>query len=235
MSHDLKGLYKLGGVAFVISGVLFLSRGFLELKAGPPPSSGVEILAWVESGKLALSIVSELLFFAAMALVPAVIALYHSLADTDRVKAATGSGIIAAMIPVIVVVLIVHGRLVYPVYGIHVSSPAVAENIVAVFYGGMHAVGLMLGIATFVLSLAMMGGVYGKSVAYLGFATGVFDIIGAYPYAIGPILTLVAQAFFAAWFVAVARNSTECAKPLLSPDTRLKSGLKKKPHTEGLV
>ncbi len=163
----------------------------------------MEILAWVESGKLLLSLVSEVLFFAAIILVPAVIALYHSLADTERVKAATGCGIIAAMIPVIVMVLIVHERLVYPVYGIRVSSPAVAENVVAVFYGGMHAVGLMMGIATIVLSLAMIRGVYGKPIAYLGFATGVFDVIGSYPDAIGPVLTLVCQVFFAAWFVAV--------------------------------
>src|SRR5881628_3557078 len=191
MSDELKGLYKFGGVAFIVSGLLFLSRAVLELMAGPPPSSGVEILAWVESGKLALSFVSEVLFFAAMALVPAVIALYHSLASAHRVKAATGCGIIAAAIPVIAMLLIVHGRLVYPVYGIHVTSPAVAENVVAVFYGGMHAVGLMLGIATVVLSVAMMRSVYGKGTAYLGFATGVFDVIGAYPDAIGPMLTLV--------------------------------------------
>lgn len=203
MSQELKGLYKLGGAGFIISGILFLLRDVLELMAGPPPSSGVAILAWVESGKLALSLVSEVLFFAAMALVPAVIALYHSLASTDRVKAATGCGIIAAMIPVIAMLLIVHARLVYPVYGIRVSSPAVAEYVVAVFYGGLHAVGLMLGIATFVLSLAMLRGIYGKRIAYLGFATAVLDIIGAYPYAIGTTLNIVCQMFFAAWFVAV--------------------------------
>jgi hypothetical protein len=49
----------------------------------------------------------------------------------------------------------------------------------------------------------MKRGNYGKRIAYLGFVTGVFDIIGAYPYAIGPILTLVCGVFFAAWFVAV--------------------------------
>jgi len=203
MSHEPNGLYKLGGAAFVLSGILFLSRAVLELKAGPPPSSGVEILAWVESGKLVLSLISEVLFFAAMALVPAVIALYDSLASTDRVKAATGCGIIAAVIPVIAMSLIAHGRLIYPIYGIRVRSPAVAEYAVAVFYGGLHAVGLMLGIATLVLSLAMVRGVYGKRIAYLGFATAVLDIIGAYPDAIGPALTLVCQVFFAAWFVAV--------------------------------
>jgi hypothetical protein len=67
----------------------------------------------------------------------------------------------------------------------------------------MHAVSELLGFATLILSLAMMRGVYGKPIAYLGIATGVLDIIGAYPYAIGPILTLVCQVFFAAWFVPV--------------------------------
>jgi len=203
VSDELRGLFKVGGAAFIIGGILFLVTGGLELMAGPPPSSGAEILAWVQSKKLALSFVNEVLFFSTVALVPAVIALYHSLAGTDRVKAATGSAIIAVVIPVIAMLLIVHGRLVYPVYGIRLSSPAVAENIVAVFYGGMHAVDLMMALATFVLSLAMRSGVYGKRIAYLGFVTSGLDIIGGYPYAIGPALTLLCQAFFAAWFVAV--------------------------------
>jgi hypothetical protein len=101
------------------------------------------------------------------------------------------------------VLLVVHGRLVYPVYGIRVGTPDLAAFVVAVFYGGLHAVGLLMGIATFVLSLAMRGGGYGRPVVYLGFATALFDVVGSYPDAIGPVLTLVAQLFFATWFVAV--------------------------------
>lgn len=203
MSHELKGLYKFGGISLIISGVLFFLKSLLDLVAGPPPSSGTEILAWRASGELPLALVSEVLFFAAMFLVPAVIALYYSLASTDRVKAMLGCGIIAVVIPIIDVLLIVHGRLVYPVYGIRVNTPVIAELVVAVYYGGLHAISILLGIATVVLSLAMKRGVYGKRIAYLGIATGAFDIIGAYPYGIGPILTLVCQVFFAAWFVAV--------------------------------
>ena len=203
MADEVKGLYKLGGASFIISGVLFLSSGILELAAGPPPSSGVEILAWVASEKLALSFVSEILFFAAAALVPAVVALYQSLAGTDRAKAVLGCGIMAAAIPVISMMLIVHGRLVYPIYGIRVTSPPVAEFVVAVFYGGVHAVDLLFAVATFVLSLAMIRGVYGKRIAYLGFSTAVLDVVGSYPYAIGPAPTFVCDTFFAAWLVAV--------------------------------
>jgi len=203
MSHDLKALYKVGGISFIVSGILFLLRYALDLMAGPPPSSGMEILAWVASGKVVLSLANEVLFFAAVALVPGVVALYQSLAGIDRVKTVIGCGIIAVVIPVIAMLDIIHGRLVYPVYDIRMTAPAVAELVVATFYGGLHAVGLLFGGATIVLSLAMKRGAYGANIAYLGFATGVFDIIGAYPYAIGPSLGLISQVVFAAWFAAV--------------------------------
>ena len=203
MSNGLKGLYTLGGGAFVLSGLLFLSRAILDLMAGAPPSSGVEILAWVASHSLVQDLQSEILFFAAACLAPAVVALYRSLADVDRANAVIGCTIMAVAIPVLMVLLVVHGRLVYPVYGIRVGTPDLAAFVVAIFYGGLHAISLLMGIATFVLSLAMKSGAYGKPVVYLGFATAVADVIGSYPYAIGSVLTLVSQVFFAAWFIAV--------------------------------
>jgi hypothetical protein len=203
MSHGLKGLYKTGGISFIISGILFLLKSALDLMVGPPPSSGAEILAWRASGELPLALTSEVLFFAGVFLVPGVIALYYSLASVDRNKAAVGCGIIAVAIPIMFVLVIVHGRLIYPVYHMRIDTPAIAELVVAVYYGGLHAIGLLLGGATIVLSLAMRRGVYGKNIAYLGIATGVFDIIGAYPDTIGPILVLVSQVLFAAWFLAV--------------------------------
>ena len=49
----------------------------------------------------------------------------------------------------------------------------------------------------------MKRGGYAKWIAYLGFATAALDIIGSYPWAIGPGLTLVCELSFAGWFVAV--------------------------------
>jgi len=203
MSDGRRGLYRLGGAALIASGVLFLVRHLFDLMGGPPPSEGVAILAWVASGKFALEMAVEVLFFAGMALIPGTLALHESLVRTDRAKAGTGCGILAAAIPLLLMIDIVQGRLVYPVYGIRITSPAVAEFAVALFHGGLHAVDIMFGVATIVLSLAMLRGGYGTGIAFLGFATGALDIVGAYPSAIGPALTLVCQLFFSTWFVAV--------------------------------
>lgn len=185
------------------SGALFGAKSVLELAMGPPPSSGAEILAWAASQKLLLSITSEVFFFAVMSLVPAVIALHASLAGTHRASAALGCGIVAVTIPVLAGLAIVHGRLMYPVFHLQVRTPEIAELVVALYYGGLHAVAILFAVATVVLSLAMRRGPYGSGVAWLGFATAAFDLLASYPDAIGPVLGLVAGLFFAAWFVAV--------------------------------
>jgi len=203
MPHELKRPYKFGGGALVASGVLFVLLALLDFRAGPPPSNGAQILLWRDSQTLALSLVSEFLFLATVLLVPATIALYQSLVDIDRTRAATGCGIIAVTVPVMAVLLIVHGRLVYPIYGMRVDTPEAAALVVIVFHGGLHAIYLLLAAATIILSLAMKRGAYAKWIAYFGFATAALDIIGSYPWAIGPVPTLVCELSFAGWFVAV--------------------------------
>ncbi|MEO0826004.1 MAG: hypothetical protein AAFW84_21105 [Cyanobacteria bacterium J06635_15] len=203
MSTDRTALFKFGGGAFVISGVLFFTGYGLDLMAGPPPSTGVEILDWVEANKLVLSLVSEVLFFATTLLVPALIALYLCLAKESQILAATGCWILAIIVPVLSVLTIVQGRLVYPVYGLYIRDPAVAEFVVALFYGGLHVVGLLMAVATFVLSLAMRRGAFGARVAVLGFATAVGDVVWSYPYLISPVVQFGCQLLLAAWLAAV--------------------------------
>ena len=203
MPPEINPPHKFGSAALVASGVLFAVLAFLDFRAGPPPSNGAEILLWRDSQALVLEFVSEILFIATVLLVPGTIALYRNLADVDRTKAAAGCGIIAATIPVMAVMLVFHGRLVYPIYGMRVDTPEAAALVVMVFYGGLHAIYLLLAVATIVLTLAMKRGAYAKWIASFGFATAVLDIIGSYPWAIGPVLTLVCELSFGGWFVAV--------------------------------
>jgi hypothetical protein len=203
MAGELTRPYKFGGGALVASGILFVVLALLDFRAGQPPSNGAEILLWRDSQALVLDFVSELLFFATVLLVPGTVAVYQSLVHVDRTKAAIGCGIIAATIPVMAMMLIVHGRLVYPIYGMRVDTPEAAALVVMVFYGGLHAIYLLLAVATIVLSLTMKRGAYAKWIAYFGFVTAGLDMIGSYPWAIGPVLTLVCELSFGGWFVAV--------------------------------
>ena len=203
MARELTRPDKFGCGALVASGILFVLVALLDFRAGPPPSNGAEILLWRDSQALVLDFVSEFFFFATILLVPGTVALYQRLVDVDRTKAAAGCGIIAATIPVMAVMLIIHGRLIYPIYGMRVDTEEAAALVVMVFYGGLHAIYLLLAVATIVLSLAIKRGAYPKWIAYLGFATAALDILGSYPWAIGPVLTLVCELSFAGWFVAV--------------------------------
>ena len=123
MPRELTSPYKFGGGALVASGILFVVLAFLDFRAGPPPSNGAEILLWRDSQALVLDFVSELLFFATVLLVPGTVAVYQSLVDVDKTKAATGCGILASTIPVMAMMLIVHGRLIYPIYGMRIDTP----------------------------------------------------------------------------------------------------------------
>ena len=181
--------------------MLSLLNGVIGLAAGSPASSRTDIVPWIGAHERLLAFPSELLFFEAAFLVPGAIALCHSLAGTDQAKAATSCGILAIAISVMAFVAIVHGRLVYPVYGIRVHTPDIAVFALALYYGGLHAISLLLGLAIVLLALAMKRGVYGKRIAYLGFVTGAFAVVGGYPYAIGPIMTLVCEAVVSVWFV----------------------------------
>src|ERR1700693_3930623 len=89
MARELTRPYKLGGGALVASGILFVVLAFLDFWAGPRASNGAEILLWRDSQALVLDFVSEFLFFATVLLVPGTVALYQSLVDVDRTKAAT--------------------------------------------------------------------------------------------------------------------------------------------------
>jgi hypothetical protein len=115
------------------------------------------------------------------------------------------------------VILVFHGRLIYPIYGMRVDTPEAAALVIMVFYGGLHAIYLLLAVATIVLSLAMRRGAYAKGIANLGFATTALDIIGSYPWAVGPVLTLVCELSFCRMVrcgrVATVQSPSQCLKP----------------------
>jgi hypothetical protein len=199
-------LYKLGGVAFVVSGGLLLAKNILEIIAGLPPPGGPELVAWVASRQALFASAVEVFFFAVVFLIPATVALYESLSASHKSSAVIGCGIIAATIPVLFMLLILEGRLAYPVFHIELRGELAVELIVSLYYGGLHAVALLFVVPTGVLSWAMRRRPYGTGIVVLGIVAALFNVIGAYPWAIGLVLWLLSEVLFSAWLVLVGMS-----------------------------
>src|SRR5262245_44023304 len=100
-TRERSGLFRIGGAAFIAVGVLFLAKYLFELSGGQPPQDGAGVLSWRSASQLQIEMANELLFIAAISLVPAVIALFRALDGAHHITAATGCAIMAVLIPIL--------------------------------------------------------------------------------------------------------------------------------------
>ncbi|MEK3762164.1 hypothetical protein MKZ07_27590 [Paenibacillus sp. FSL P4-0338] len=198
-------LIRFGGMAFICSGLLFLAQ-YLFLRSVPaPPLEDAALLSWLSEWRFQLSMADEVLFFAAVLLIPSIAALYRLLVQVNPVLTEFGCGLLAVSVPVYIVLVIILGRLVYPVYGIELT-PESYRLIISFYYGGVHCVALVVGIATILLSLVIWKSGLGQFTAALGLLTGVFDLIGSYPWLLGEGMILISQLLFSGWLVILGVN-----------------------------
>ncbi len=167
--------FRWAGVSLALSGVALGAKAWFDFSAGEPPSSGIDLIAWAAAEKFSLSMSNELMIAAAVLLIPGVIGLYASLEGHNLMLAKAGCGILAAVIPLMMVASVFQGRLVFPVYGIEADNPTTAQLVAGLFFGTEHALLLILGIPTILLSLAMRGTAFGRPGVYLGLAAGLAD------------------------------------------------------------
>jgi hypothetical protein len=150
---------------------------------------------------VALAWIDEVLFAATVLLIPGVIALYRALDGSNRAWVGFGCGTLAATIPTLFAVLIVHGRLAFPVYGMRVDDPTTITLLVSLYYGGLNPVNLLFAGACIVLGLSMRRGVFGSVAGMVGVAAGATQLVVAYPWLVDPGIILVFQAILAAWLL----------------------------------
>lgn len=191
---------KFGGITLIISGVLFFAQYLFVLPMPNPPTADASLMTWLQDWRFNIAMADELFFFATLFLIPAIVALYRILVKVDKIKALLGCGLLAVSIPINLVLVIILGRLVYPVYGIELS-PDIYKLVLSLYHGGMHSVAIILSVATILLCLVIRRSVIGKPAAIFGFAAGILDLIGAYPWLLGTAMIFVSQLFFSAWFV----------------------------------
>lgn len=189
---------RFSGVAFIVSAVLFAAQVGFSLPLLQPPVADGEWMPWLKEWRFSISMADELLFFAPLSLIPGIAGLYRILRKVDQNKALLGCGIWAVSIPVYLVVAILLGRLVYPVYAIELSLES-HKLLFSLYSGGMHLIALLLGAAAIVLGFAIRKSQLGPSVAYLSWLAGALAIVGSYPWLIGAGATVAIQLLFSVW------------------------------------
>jgi hypothetical protein len=200
--------FRTEGLALTAGGVLFVAKALLDLGIGAPPANGTDLVAWQSTHKFLLAMVNEVSFIAIVLLVVGAVGLFASLDRPGRYLARWGCGLLSVNIPVMMVLIIIHGRLVYPVYSIKVQEPETLQLLVSLYYGGQHTVGLLLGVATILIALSMRATAYGNVLAWAGVLTGIIDVVGSYPWLRGVPMTIVCELVFAAWFIATGVKLT---------------------------
>lgn len=194
------GVIKFGGITLIISGILFFAQYLFVLPMPRPPLADADLMTWLGEWKTNIAMADELLFFATLLLIPSIVALYRILEKVDKVKTLLGCGLLAVVIPMNIFLVIILGRLVYPVYNLELS-PDIYKLVLSMYYGGMHCVAIILSIATIILCLVIRKSVIGKPAAILGLVTGIMDLIGAFPWLLGTGVIFASQLLFSAWFV----------------------------------
>lgn len=209
-----RGLYRAGGVSGMLAGVIYIVAVILIFTTpSPPTSGGVETLEYIASHR-SLYILKQVLWLAPS--VPAMVvflALYPALKRLNKGYAAIGAALGASAWAL---------SLAWPTTGegapalVYLSDQysaaatdagrtafATAAEVLIATEAVPAAIGVLQTIGVLVISLVMLGGVFPKSVAYLGVATGALGIVseallpilGA-AYAVYGVLVMV-------WFLVI--------------------------------
>ncbi|MDO3413021.1 hypothetical protein QWJ34_24875 [Saccharibacillus sp. CPCC 101409] len=211
-SRPLSSIAVFGGSALILSAVLFFAQ-YLFLAPVPPAPAAAEYASWLSQWRFRLSMADEVLFFASVGLIPAAFGLYRALIKHSPVCAPLGCGLLGAAASVELLLVVVLGRLVYPVYGIE-PTPDTGRLMYILYVGGEHTALLLFGLATLSLSLAARRSGIGRLTVYSGYAIAALDWVASFPWLLGDPVLFVLRLAFAAWLallgarlIAISRRS----------------------------
>ena len=209
-----RGLYRAGGISGLLAGAIYIGAAILIFATPPPPmSGGVETLEYIAAHR-SLYIFKQVLWLAPSVLATVVfLALYPALKNVNKSYAAIGA-VLGGSAWVLSLAWPTTGEgapaLVYlsDQYAAAATDAgrtafATAAEVLIATEAIPTAIGVLQTIGIFIISLVMLGGVFPRSVAYLGVATGalgiaseaLLPILGA-AYAVYGVLVM-------AWFLVI--------------------------------
>ena len=185
---DGKWLYRVGGISALLLGIAYIITIPVYVQAGAPPSGGEAKLAYL-AGKtavwwaiLGLSVLTDFLF------VPVVLSLYLALKGINRNAMLVATAFVGLFVvldlavtwPNYASLITLSGNYVAATNDIQRATYVGAANYAsAVLTSSLEAVYsiLVLSVGILLIGLVMLEGIFRKSTAYLGVATGILGIV----------------------------------------------------------
>ena len=134
----------------------------------------------------------ELLFFAIVCLTPGVVVLFRTTRFRRPVSSLLGCSSLLLAMTLLGVLVVVGGRLSYPVFGISLSDDAIAL-VVSLFLGGLHSVLLLMGVGLIAAGFAL------RQEHSRG---PLIHLFGAYPWLTPAWVNVTTAATLFAWMLA---------------------------------
>ena len=200
MKNEINSSIRIGGLLFMISG-LFFAGAFVLLSYIPQvPSTGPEIIAWLGKWRVFIALSNELTFFAAVLMVPGIYSIFSLFFQRHKVKTILGCSLISMSSMTLILLVIVQGRLCYPVFGMQIPQ-SMTGFVLSIYWGGMHTVFLLLAGAVILTGFSFPKDISGKFYLTLSLVVALAIAVGAYPWLIGRLIALLTQLAFSLWFI----------------------------------
>jgi hypothetical protein len=208
------GLYRAGGVSGLLTGAIYIVAAILIFTTPTPPlAGGAETLTFIAAHR-SLYILKQILWLAPSVLAMLVfLALYPALERVNKSYAAIGAVLgISAWALSLAWPTTGEGAptLVYlsDQYAAAASSAertayATAAEVLVATEATPAAIGVLQTISVLVVSLVMLRGVFPKSVAYLGVATGALGIVSEALVSILGIAYVIYGVLIMVWFLVI--------------------------------
>lgn len=200
MKNELSSAVKAGGITFMISGFLFAVTFVLLSFIPQLPSGAPGIAEWLTKWRIFNALSNEFIFLAAILLIPGIYSIFSKFFKRHPIKTIVGCSLVSMSSMTLVFLVIVQGRLCYPVFGIRIPA-AMAEYVVSIYWGGMHTVFLLTAVAVILIGLCFREFRHFRLLLTFSLITAVAIIVGAYPWLIGTRLALLTQFAFSLWFI----------------------------------
>ncbi len=210
--QDWKGLYRVGGAAFLINGVLYIIGVILFFQLGGLPTSGQAALTALSGQKFLAQTTTTIFAATDLLLIPSVLALYVALKGASKTYAVIASGLAGLFIVLDLGVNTVNFYSVIALgdkYALATTDAQRATYVVAADLTlaatnvGLPLAGLVIALGSLLFGFAMLKGVFNKPTAYLGVLVGIVGIISAIPIPALAVALIATIILTAVWFFAV--------------------------------